>query len=242
MSAAEPTTDHFANRIICGDALHILRTLPSASVDCVVTDPPYSSLDADRCQGTTTRLGGHRDPRKRDPRKWFETIPDGVLAEVVKECYRVLKPHRHCYVMCDYRTLRFLDTIVRELFQHVSVLVWDKETPGMGYHYRRSYEFVLMLDKGRNRRLNDLAVRDVLRFRRVQGNERSVPTQKPVALCELLIRQSTDPGDIVLDPFAGSGTTCLAARHLGRRYIGIEREPAYVRIAEARAGARPKAS
>ena len=88
-----------------------------------------------------------------------------------------------------------------------------------------------MLDKGKNRRLNDLSVPDILSFKK-DGSE--VPTQKPVALFATLIGQSTQPGELVVDPFMGSGTTAVAAKKLGRRFAGSDLDTEHVAIGNRR--------
>jgi site-specific DNA-methyltransferase (adenine-specific) len=101
-------------------------------------------------------------------------------------------------------------------FKFWKPLVWDKCTIGMGYHYRARYEFVLFFEKGK-RRLADLAIADVLDIPRIRGG---YPAEKPVALSEVLLRQSSDDGALVVDPFMGSGSTGAAALGLGRRFLG----------------------
>jgi len=113
-------------------------------------------------------------------------------------------------------------------------LVWDKVIAGVGYTYRPAYEFILMLWKGKKRMLNDRSVQDVLRYKKPWGNDRIFPTQKPVELMEVLISQSTQMGENVLDPFMGSGTTGVACVKLSRNFIGIEINHDYFKIAERR--------
>jgi len=101
-------------------------------------------------------------------------------------------------------------------FKFWKPLIWDKCTIGMGYHYRARYEFVLFFEKGK-RKLNDLGIADVLTAPRVRGG---YPAEKPVALSETLILQSSSAGDIVADPFMGSGSVGVAALKLSRRFLG----------------------
>ncbi len=88
----------------------------------------------------------------------------------------------------------------------------------MGYHYRARYEFILFFEKGK-RKLNDLSVPDVLEYKRVW---KGYPTEKPVELLEVLIRQSSSENEIVADSFFGSGSTLIAANNLSRKYIGCD--------------------
>jgi site-specific DNA-methyltransferase (adenine-specific) len=115
-------------------------------------------------------------------------------------------------------------------FRFWKPLVWDKRTIGMGYHYRARYEFVLFFEKGK-RRLNDLGIADVISVPRIHGG---YPAEKPPELADVLIRQSSAPGDVVADPFMGSGSVGVAAARLGRRFLGNDLNPEAVRIAAQR--------
>lgn len=184
----------FIDRVVCADWKEVIGQIPDESVDLIITDPPYESLRKWDGIGTTARMGlGRKDSKSYDPDKFFPTIPNEDLPELIYQLYRVLKNNCHCYIFCDYETLKLLCTYTTApyftqegLFSNEKPLVWDKVNMGMGYHYRCQYEFILMLDKGKNRRLNGLGVGDVLSFSRVAKG--LVPTQKPLALCELLIK------------------------------------------------------
>jgi site-specific DNA-methyltransferase (adenine-specific) len=100
----------------------------------------------------------------------------------------------------------------------------------MGYHYRARYEFVLFFEKGK-RRLADLGIADVLEVPRVRGG---YPAEKPSAVSEVLIGQSSSSGDLIVDPFMGSGSSGVAALKLGRRYAGNDISPDAIKLARAR--------
>ena len=195
------------------DAVQWLKSLPGASVDLLITDPPYESLEKHRAIGTTTRLkvsAGSSNP-------WFTVFPNARFAELFSEVYRVLKQSSHFYLMCDQETAFIAKPIAEAAgFKFWKPLIWDKCTIGMGYHYRARYEFVLFFEKGK-RKLNDLGIADVLTAPRVRGG---YPAEKPVALSETLILQSSSAGDIVADPFMGSGSVGVAALKLSRRFLG----------------------
>lgn len=201
------------------DAVEWLRSLPAASVDLVATDPAYESLEKHRAVGTTTRL----KQSKGSSNEWFSIFPNARLAELMQEFYRVLKPDRHCYVMCDHETAFLLKPAGEAAgFKFWKPIIWVKKGGiGMGYHYRAKYEFVMFFEKGK-RRLHDLGITDVLEVERVW---RKFPTEKPVPLFRTLIEQSTEPGELVIDPFLGSGTTAVAAVGLGRRFAGCDVSP-----------------
>ena len=112
-------------------------------------------------------------------------------------------------------------------FRFWKPLVWDKRTIGMGYHYRARYEFILFFEKGK-RRLNDLGVADIISVPRIHGG---YPAEKPVAVSEVLVRQSSEPGQLIADPFMGSGSVGVAALRLGRRFAGTDLNPQAVRLA-----------
>jgi site-specific DNA-methyltransferase (adenine-specific) len=195
------------------DAVAFLRTLPSESVDLLVTDPAYESLEKHRAVGTTTRLKvseGSSNP-------WFNIFPNARFAELFAEVHRVLKRDTHFYLMCDPETAFIAKPIAEEAgFKFWKPLVWNKLSIGMGYHYRARYEFVLFFEKGK-RRLADLGIADVLDVPRIRGG---YPAEKPSALFEILIGQSCSEGDLVVDPFMGSGAVGVAALKLGRRFVG----------------------
>lgn len=214
-------------RLACRDAVAFLRELPDASVDLIVTDPPYESLEKHRRIGTTTRLK-HSKASSND---WFPIFPNARFGELFGEAHRVLKRHRHLYLFCDAETM-FVARPEGEAagFRFWKPIVWDKVAIGMGYHYRSRYELVLFFEKGR-RKLNDLSVPDIVTARRVH---RGYPTEKPVALSEVLIGQSTQPDELVVDPFMGSGSTGVAALGLGRRFAGNDLSPGAVELARGR--------
>jgi len=195
------------------DAVQWLRGLPSESLDLLVTDPPYESLEKHRAIGTTTRLkqsAGSSNP-------WFGVFANARFAELFAEVFRVLKRHSHFYLMCDSETSFTAKPIAEQAgFKFWKPLVWDKQSIGMGYHYRSRYEFILFFEKGK-RRLNNLGTADVLQVPRVRNG---YPAEKPVALLETLIGQSTKAGDLVADPFMGSGSAGVASLKLGRRFVG----------------------
>jgi site-specific DNA-methyltransferase (adenine-specific) len=220
------------------DAVAWLRTLAADSIDLVVTDPAYESLEKHRAVGTTTRLK-HSKASSND---WFGIFPNARFGELFAEIYRVLKPDSHFYLYCDAETM-FLakPEAERAGFRFWKPLVWDKRTIGMGYHYRARYELILFFEKGK-RRLNDLGVADIISVPRVH---RGYPAEKPPAVSEVLISQSSQPGDVVADPFMGSGSVGVAALRLRRTFVGTDINPAAVgltvqRLSEFGAGRWPE--
>lgn len=189
--------------------------MPDASVDLVITDPPYESLEKHRAIGTTTRLK-HSKASSND---WFTIFPNARFAELFRELYRVLRKNRHLYLFCDPETAFVAKPVAESAgFKFWKPLVWDKKKIGMGYHYRSRYEFVLFFEKGK-RKLNDLGVSDIIECPRIYNG---YPTQKPVEVSELLVRQSTQAGELVVDPFMGSGSAGVAAVRLERHFAGSD--------------------
>ncbi|MBX3183428.1 MAG: site-specific DNA-methyltransferase [Polyangiaceae bacterium] len=200
------------------DAVEWLSQLASASVDLIVTDPPYESLEKHRAIGTTTRLK-HSKASSND---WFQIFPNARLPELFREAHRVLKKDRHFYLFCDQETMFHAKPAAEAVgFKFWKPLVWDKQRIGMGYHYRSRYELVLFFEKGK-RKLNDLGIADILSFPRIA---KGYPTEKPAELASVLVQQSTTQGELVVDPFCGSGSTGVAALGLGRHFLGSDISP-----------------
>jgi site-specific DNA-methyltransferase (adenine-specific) len=205
------------------DAVEWLRAQPSESIDLLVTDPAYESLEKHRAVGTTTRLK-HSKGSSND---WFTVFPNARFAELFSEAFRALKRNTHFYLYCDAETMFVAKPEAeRAGFRFWKPLVWDKKTIGMGYHYRARYEFILFFEKGK-RRLNDLGVADVITVPRIH---RGYPAEKPPAVSAVLIAQSSAPGDVIADPFMGSGSVGVAALRLGRRFCGSDINPEAVRL------------
>lgn len=218
-----------------GDATEWLKSLPAASVDLVVTDPAYSSLEKHRKVGTTTRL----KVSEGSSNEWFQVVENSYFPSFFAEAARVLKKNRHLYVMCDEETADIIKPMGRAAgFTFWKSLVWVKVgsknrckiDAGMGYHYRASKEFILFFEVGK-RKLNDLARCDVLPVPKVR---RAFPTEKPVELNRILIEQSTQPGEVVIDAFMGSGSAGEAALQCGRSFWGNDLSDEAMVVARAR--------
>ena len=195
------------------DAVAFLQTIKSASVDLLITDPPYESLEKHRSVGTTTRLK-HSKASSND---WFNIFPNARFYELFAEIYRILAKNAHFYMFCDSETIFVAKPIAEELgFKFWKALIWDKKKIGMGYHYRARYENILFFEKGK-KKLNNLGIPDILEQPRIY---RGYPTEKPVELSKTLIEQSTQPGQLVVDPFCGSGSVGVAALQLQRDFTG----------------------
>ncbi len=152
-------------RIFQIDAVEWLNSLDPGSIDLVITDPAYESLEKHREKGTTTRL----KVSAASSNEWFKVFPNALFPELFAGVYRALKRDSHFYMMCDQETAFFAKPLAEAAgFKFWKAIIWDKCTIGMGYHYRARHEFVLFFEKGK-RKLNDLGVADVLSVPRVRG-------------------------------------------------------------------------
>jgi adenine-specific DNA-methyltransferase len=205
----------FVNRILLGDCVAVMGRMPPASVDLIVTDPPYLV-----------------NYTSRDGRRVANDDRDDWLAPAFRQMYRVLKPNRFALSFYAWNRIdRFFAAWKAAGFCAVGHLVWVKRYASNERFVRYSHESAYLLAKGRPKRPRSV-IRDVLEWR-YTGNGLH-PTQKPVMALRPPIQAFTTSGEIVLDPFVGSGTTAVAAKSLGRRYIGIDIDPVYAVCAQDR--------
>lgn len=245
-----------ADTIILGDCLAELKKLPDRSVDLVFADPPYNlQLGGDLLRPDNSKVDAVDDDWDRFDS--FETY-DTFTRAWLKECHRVLKDNGAIWVIGSYHNIFRVGSALQDLgFWILNDVVWRKSNPMpnfKGTRFTNAHETLIWAAKGRGARRytfnydamkmanDDLQMRSDWTIPLCTGEERlkdasgakAHPTQKPESLLHRVILASTRPGDVILDPFFGTGTTGAAARRLGRRYIGIEREAEYVALAEAR--------
>jgi adenine-specific DNA-methyltransferase len=202
----------FLNQVISGDCLAVLPQLPAGSVDMVLTDPPY-----------LVRY------QSRDGRRVANDDTDTWLAPAFTELYRVLRRDRFCVSFCGFtQAERFLAVWKAAGFRVLEHIVWRKRYPSSTGFVRRFHEQAYLLAKGSPKRPQVL-LPSVLEWRYTTNILH--PTQKPVGALMPLVMAYSQIGDVVLDPFAGSGSTAVASELLGRRYIAIELSEEYARIA-----------
>lgn len=230
------------NYFDCGDAVELMKGLPGESVDLVVADPPYN-LGKDYGNNRDTRLWHH-----------YEEFTESWL----RQATRVLKPTGSIYV---FMGVRFISSLYRMLEDNLLLnfngwITWHY-TQGMGrtkgfsprhediLYFTKSDTFTFNLDDVRVpqkyfRKRNNMSGAnpgDVWQFSHVHycsAEREPHPTQKPEALMERIIEASSNIGDLVLDPFVGSGTTCRVAKILERKWIGIDLNPEYIEMGERR--------
>jgi site-specific DNA-methyltransferase (adenine-specific) len=219
-------------KIFHQDALCFLRALPSESVDVITTDPAYSGMNQ-HLQLGRGRIVGKYENKGKDGSKWFEEFHDTEenYTAFLDECYRVLKPDRHIYIMFDSFSLLTLAPLVRNVFDVKNLIVWDKVNIGMGHYFRRRHEFVLFATKGK-RPLSSHCIPDVWRIKRVAAYK--YPTQKPVELFEAMLAGSAEEGYVVCDPFLGSGSSAIAAVKRGCGFIGSDVAESAIRTCRER--------
>jgi site-specific DNA-methyltransferase (adenine-specific) len=219
-----------------------MEQMGDTSVDLIVTDCPYKivagGITVEACGGILKPKSDGTDASN----KWLkkdQSIPCAVKSgkmfvdndidfdEWLPECYRILKPATHCYVMINGRNLKDLQIASeRAGFVYQNLLVWKKNNATPNKYFMQNAEFILMLSKRPARNINNLGEQTVFEIPNYIGNKMH-PTEKPVELMKHLIEASSNVGDVVYDPFMGSGATAKACVTLHRYYIGSEINPLY---------------
>lgn len=220
--------------LIHGDCLVAMKDIPDASIDLVCTDPPYKLTS----RGGSGTMGGYWTNEQTRKGKIFENN-DIEIEDYIHELYRVLKDKTHCYIMCNQVNLpHFLQVISESQFKYIKCLIWDKGNKICGRFYMNCFEYIIMLRKGGERPINDCGTPDILSIpnKKTKGvdGKNIHDSEKPVALMQTLIQNSSNEGDTVLDCFMGSGTTGLAAIKCNRNFIGIELDEKYYQTSQQR--------
>lgn len=206
------------NTIIHDDGLTVLRQMEAESIDAIITDPPYGINYVSQT--------GARIKNDKSPFIWF-----------LYDAYRVLKPGGAilCFTRWDVEQT-FIDAIKLAGFQVKSEVIWDKVHHGMGdtkAAFAPSHENIVFAIKGKYS-FPGHRPKDLVTFSKLGSAQMIHPTEKPVGLIANLITSVTKPGDLILDPFAGSGSTLVAAKKTGRRFIGVELDDEYFEKAHRR--------
>lgn len=222
------------NKIYCIDCLQGMKQIEDNSIDLIVTDPPYK-VTRKGCAGT---MSGYWAKSKANEGKIFDNN-NIEIEEYLPHFYRILKSNAHCYIMCNNLNLpHFFDVISKSDFRFVKLLVWDKQSKICGRYYMGQIEHIFMLRKGKDKPINYCGTSDLLSFPNKRDKKKDGTnihdSQKPFGLMSVLVKNSSNENDIVLDPFMGIGTTALAAKALKRNYIGFEISQEYVNIANER--------
>jgi site-specific DNA-methyltransferase (adenine-specific) len=209
------------------DCVEGLKEQKSESVDLVVTDPPY---------GVQYKTN-HRKDKSHKFTTQIANDGDLVISRVIMpELYRVLKPNTALYYFCSQDMVEYVKPIVSEFFKIKNVIVWVKNNWTAGdlqAQYGKQYEMIIYANKGR-RKINGRRDSDVWFHDRIVGKRQIHQNQKPQDLIQRIIEKSSSAGDVVLDPFMGSGTTAVACIATGRQFIGYEIDPFYYELAFTR--------
>ena len=218
------------NKIFNEDFLIGVKSIETETIDCIVTDPPYKIITGGDSNGANSirpkgMLSGNRELMKSIPK----------MEEWIPECYRVLKNGSHAYFMVNSTNLIQMSNIIEKTgFKIHNFLVWKKNNCTPSQFYMKNCEYIIFCRKGKAKYINKMGdSKTVHDCNNILGTKVH-PTEKPIALMEMYIENSTNIGDIVLDPFVGSGTTAVAAKNLNRRYIGFELDKTYFDIAQKR--------
>jgi len=250
MSTEGLSLDEAIDRILVGDCIENLRRLPKASVDLIFADPPYNL----QLEGVLTRPDASVVDAVDDEWDKFSSFAeyDAFTRAWLAECRRVLKPNGTLFVIGSYHNIFRVGAALQDLgFWLLNDIVWRKANPMPNFRGRRfTNAHETMIWASRDARAKgytfnydalkagneDCQVRSDWFLPLCTGAERlkgedgakAHPTQKPEALLARVIMAASNPGDVVLDPFFGTGTTGAVAKKLGRRFIGCERDAGYI--------------
>ena len=250
-----PARELDLDRIILGDCIAEMARLPDKCVDMIFADPPYNL----QLGGDLLRPEGGKVDACDDDWDKFDSLAtyDDFTREWLAEARRILKDDGTIWVIGSYHNIYRVGALLQDAeFWILNDIVWRKANPMpnfRGTRFTNAHETLLWCAKDEKARYtfnyrqmkalnDDLQMRSDWVLPICSGGERAKdgngdkahPTQKPESLLYRVLLSCTKPGDIVLDPFFGTGTTGAVARRLGRRWIGIEREPAYAKVAAAR--------
>jgi len=233
--------------LLMGDCIETMRALPAASIDLIFADPPYNL----QLGGDLSRPDGSHVDAVTDDWDKFDSLAayDRFTRDWLAEARRILKPNGAIWVIGSYHNIFKVGSAIQDLgFWILNDVIWVKANPMpnfKGTRFTNAHETLIWASMGEKAKytfnyrsmktLNDeLQMRSDWEFPICGGQERLKkggtkvhPTQKPEALLYRLLLATTKPGDVVLDPFFGTGTTGAVAKRLGRHWIGIEREPGY---------------
>ena len=222
------------NTIYNEDCLEGMKRIPDKSIDLIITDPPYKIT----ARGNGGNSGGMFQKKSVNNGKVFKNN-DLDIRDWLPELYRVLKDDSHCYIMTNNKNIRdYLNAIEESDFHYVKNLIWVKDNKIMGQTYMSQFEYIIMCRKGKHKRINDCGTSDVLLFpnkKLKDENGKTIhDTEKPIELMQILAENSSNPEDIVFDPFTGIGSTAIACINTNRNYIGFELDKHYWEIANER--------
>jgi len=216
------------NTLHLGDCLELMTQIPDKSVDLILTDPPYRM----------TKRGKSCRPNWM-PDGMGENVFNGKIPDTqtwMSNCFRVLKNGTHFYTFTNTNEIQnYLNCATKAGFKLHNIITMIKDTGMPNRWYYKQTEFLLFFRKGKAKPINDYTSRDNVKviMPKLSSGKLHI-TEKPLDFISKIVLNSSRDGEIVLDPFFGSGTTCLAAKNLNRQFIGIEKDETYFNIAKER--------
>ena len=208
------------------DAIEWLKTLDNDSVDLIVSDPPYR-VQQHGSSGLSGIFKTKTGVEKELNSKLFQHN-EVEVTDYASELFRVLKPDNHCYIMTnDFNLINFLNVFTDVGFHFTKLIIWDKQNKIANPYYMQQVEYILFMSKGRTKQINNCGTSNLLSISNMKNKNNDHPTEKPVELMEILIKNSSKEGDLVMDPFVGVGATALACQNLNRNFIGCEIDKKY---------------
>lgn len=198
----------------------------------IATDPPYKTTKRGISKSTTT--GGLVKSELGKQGKIFQYNNIKPI-EYIPEFYRILKEGTHCYIMSNHVNLQeILNVAIECKFHFIKSIIWNKGNKIMGQSYMSQFEYILFFRKGKFKKINHCGTPDILDIPNKKTKDKNGnnihDTEKPIELMKILIDNSSQENDIVLDPFIGVGSTALACKELNRQYIGYEIDKQYYDI------------
>ena len=217
-----------------GDCLELMKDIPNKSIDLIVTDPPYKLTS----RGGSGTMGGYWKEEKAKKGVIFDNNSISCK-EYLPEFYRILKNKSILYLMCNNTNLQeMINVATQSGFKFVKSLIWEKGNKICGRYYMNCFEYILLFRKGGDKPIKNCGTPDILKVpikKQKDINGKNLhDTEKPVELMKILIENSSDENDIILDPFMGIGSTGIASKELKRNFIGIELDEKYFNIAKER--------
>jgi len=223
------------NKIYHGDCLEIMPQIADKSIDMILTDPPYK-LTPGGC--VNPAINGHFKDRTKQATKEAKagTIFKNnniKFKDWMTLAYKVLKDTGHFYCMSNAKNLQsLLNAGTESGFVIQTVLVWAKGMHTPSQYYLPNIEFVVLFRKGHAKYINNMGTKSLIELQGIRGKVH--PSEKPPSLMQIMIENSSNKNDIILDPFAGSGTTGIACKNSNRQFILMEKELKYYEIAKKR--------
>ena len=206
------------------DARDGLATLGDDTIDMIFTDPPYPTISGGAGQAGD---GSPSGMLAKNDGKIFEHNDIGI-EQYASELYRVLKSPGHAYVMCNLLNLWQFHSVLTDVgFKVHNLLSWRKNTCTPNRWGMKNGEYIFLLRKGPARSLYNPSLKMIEDVNVVPYHSKTHPTEKPVDLIKQYVEASSQKGEVVLDPFMGTGSTGTACRAMGRRFIGFELSPEY---------------